>query len=406
MSEGEHNPLITRLTGRAEAPGVVHGMSMQQRVDRLQRTAVAHEVSDRLQERARPAEQVRSGSLVLRRSWRDAEAETMPMSGSSPLSMQMATPGLASPATAQGVVIPRSISSGAPAGGVTATTAPVSIQRRALPASEASPTLEQRLNARMSPGVATVATVVTGAPNAPGAPNGQVAGLSAAVPFAAALQTRYGVAGSRDSTATHAPGPAMPVARSAQPGVIQRKTESHVANAVSHSSAHSSAPYTAATESGAVTRSTASATELPSVNGAQSIAIHHAPSMVLARKMASTPGSSESAKTDATSVTTPVYPLASVHERNAGPAAGANLILQRVMADPTPRTNSMPSTAPIPPAGDQATPSETPAPKAAIPHASLPGSGVDVDLLAEEVGRRLAQRLEVERERRGMRRWR
>jgi hypothetical protein len=95
---------------------------------------------------------------------------------------------------------------------------------------------------------------------------------------------------------------------------------------------------------------------------------------------------------------------------SAGSAAGAPLVLRRMAA---PAQSSTPFSTVMPPAGVQLPREETPAP---APLQSKPNpyvatkagaqSGSDIDRIADEVGRRLMRRLEIERERKGIRQWR
>ena len=65
----------------------------------------------------------------------------------------------------------------------------------------------------------------------------------------------------------------------------------------------------------------------------------------------------------------------------------------------------------MPPATVQLPREETPAPSQRKPDAAVATkvgahTGSDIDRIAEEVGRRLMRRLEIERERKGIRQWR
>ena len=90
-------------------------------------------------------------------------------------------------------------------------------------------------------------------------------------------------------------------------------------------------------------------------------------------------------------------------------SAGAPLVLRRMLAAPAP--SSMPLPTVMPPATVQLPHEETPPPlqqKPDPPVAKKVGAqtGSDIDRIAEEVGRRLMRRLEIERERKGIRQWR
>jgi hypothetical protein len=94
---------------------------------------------------------------------------------------------------------------------------------------------------------------------------------------------------------------------------------------------------------------------------------------------------------------------------SAGSAAGAPLVLRRMLAAPAQSSPSLPTV--MPPATVQLPREETPAPSQKNPDpapATKVGAhtGSDIDRIAEEVGRRLMRRLEIERERKGIRQWR
>ena len=94
---------------------------------------------------------------------------------------------------------------------------------------------------------------------------------------------------------------------------------------------------------------------------------------------------------------------------SAGSAAGAPLVLRRMLAAPA--QSSTPLSSVMPPATVQLPREETPAPLPQKPELAVAKkvgaqTGSDIDRIAEEVGRRLMRRLEIERERKGLRQWR
>jgi hypothetical protein len=94
---------------------------------------------------------------------------------------------------------------------------------------------------------------------------------------------------------------------------------------------------------------------------------------------------------------------------SAGSAAGGPLVLRRMLAAPA--QSSTPLSPGMPPATVQLPREETPAPLPQKPNPYLATAagehaGSDIDRIAEEVGRRLMRRLEIERERKGIRQWR
>ena len=93
----------------------------------------------------------------------------------------------------------------------------------------------------------------------------------------------------------------------------------------------------------------------------------------------------------------------------AGSAAGAPLVLRRTLAAPSHSIAPLPTI--VPPGAVQLPREEAPAPLPQRLDAAVAGRvgadpGSDIDRIAEEVGRRLMRRLEIERERKGIRQWR
>ena len=100
----------------------------------------------------------------------------------------------------------------------------------------------------------------------------------------------------------------------------------------------------------------------------------------------------------------PARPLLS-----AGSAAGAPLVLRRMLAAPA--QSSTPLSTVMPPPTVQLPREETPAPLQQKPDPAVAmkvgaHTGSDIDRIAEEVGRRLMRRLQIECERKGIRQWR
>jgi hypothetical protein len=94
---------------------------------------------------------------------------------------------------------------------------------------------------------------------------------------------------------------------------------------------------------------------------------------------------------------------------SAGSAAGAPLVLRRMLAAPAQSSSPFPTV--MPPPTVQLPREETPAPLQQKPNPygetnAGAQTGSDIDRIVEEVGRRLMRRLEIERERKGIRQWR
>jgi hypothetical protein len=94
---------------------------------------------------------------------------------------------------------------------------------------------------------------------------------------------------------------------------------------------------------------------------------------------------------------------------SAGSAAGGPLVLRRMLAAPAQSSSPFPTV--MPPPTVQLPREETPAPLQQKPNPygetnAGAQTGSDIDRIAEEVGRRLMRRLEIERERKGIRQWR
>ena len=94
---------------------------------------------------------------------------------------------------------------------------------------------------------------------------------------------------------------------------------------------------------------------------------------------------------------------------SAGSAAGAPLVLRRMLAAPAQSNALVPAV--LPPAVVQLPREETPSPSQQKLEPPVAGklaahTGSDIDRITEEVGRRLMRRLRIERERRGIRQWR
>jgi hypothetical protein len=86
-------------------------------------------------------------------------------------------------------------------------------------------------------------------------------------------------------------------------------------------------------------------------------------------------------------------------------SAKPKLVLQRVL-DPASQSTAVSSVSAPVYRDEQSSSEAIPIAKKSACDEPVAESGADLDWIADEVGRRLAQRLEVERERRGLRRWR
>jgi hypothetical protein len=386
MGEHDDNSLTAQLVvQRLAMPGVLDHTPVQRKYERLQQGTVKHELTAQLHQRATVSGEAGGSSLVLRRSpeHADASAEGLPVSA-----------GTTSVAAAGSIPISRASS-------------PV-VQRAALPGAESTAVTERLASRAHSPGVLAVgSTISRPAATSP---------FSNAPAFAAQLQSRHGVTSS-ESAAAAAPvqaAPAPPISR-APAGVIRRQVDA--ANSTASPSSHDTASVVPALSP--VSRG---------MGAASASAEATADKPMLARKafpasavggtvrQADMPqaGNGSPAAPDlrmAVSPQVPGIPMipAARPLLSAGSAAGEPLVLRRKLAAPAQSSTPFPTF--MPPAGVELPREETPAPLQSKPNpyvAMKAGAqtGSDIDRIADEVARRLMRRLEIERERKGIRQWR
>lgn len=219
--------------------------------------------------------------------------------------------------------------------------------------------------------------------------------------FAAHLQSRYGATPSDGAPATPVPAaPVLSISR-APAGVVRRQADSSSPTA-SPSSSHDSASVVPA--SSRASRAIAAAPMPP----------HHAPAVTAMAGTLPLAGTRSLAAADSRNADSsrvadlPMTPAARPL-LSAGSAAGGPLVLRRKLATPAQSSTTVPAV--LPPAVVQLPREETPSasqrnlePLAA--QRLAPDTGSDIDRITEEVGRRLMRRLQIERERRGIRQWR
>jgi hypothetical protein len=383
MSDQNDTSLTTRLVQRLAMPGVLDRTPVQRRYERLQQGMVKHELTEQLHQRATASGDADGSSFVWRRSSErtDASAEGLPVS-----------PGTASVAAASSTPISR----------VSSPAVPV-VQRAPLPGAEYA-AVTQRLTSRaQSPGVLAVGSTIS-RPTA-------TSSFSDAPAFAAHLQSRYGATSSESAaTAPVQAAPAPSISR-APATVIRRKVDA--VNSTAPSSSHDTASVVPAVS--------------PVSHGIGAAPVRIGAAPVLARKMAAasaisntlpsagigSPAAPDSRTADSPQVTgiptgIPMMPAARPL-LSAGSAAGAPLVLRRMLAAPAQSSSPFPTV--MPPPTVQLPREETPAPLQQKPNPygetnAGAQTGSDIDRIAEEVGRRLMRRLEIERERKGIRQWR
>jgi len=225
--------------------------------------------------------------------------------------------------------------------------------------------------------------------------------FSNAPAFAEHLQSRYGVSSSEVAAAA-APVPAastLSISR-APAGVVRRQVD--VATPTAPASSHESASVVPS-----LSRVSRGISAAPMPPGKALAAGTMAGTLPLA-------GDGSLAAPDPRPADTPRVPgipmMPAAHPLlSAASAAGAPLVLRRMLAAPahssTPLPTVMPPAVVQLPREETSSPSQpTPEPVAATRAAVHTGS--DIDRIAEEVGRRLMRRLEIERERKGIRQWR
>jgi hypothetical protein len=389
MNDYDDNSLTAQLVvQRLAMPGVLDHTPVQRKYERLQQGTVRHELAEQLHQRATASGEAGGSSLVWRRSPErvDSNAEGLPVSA-----------GTTSVAAAGSTPISRA-------------TSPI-VQRSALPGAESTAVTDRLTSRAHSPGVLAVGS--TGSTiSRPAA----TSSFSNAPAFAAQLQSRHGVTSS-ESAAAAAPvqaAPAPPISR-APAGVIRRQVDA--ANSTASPSSHDTASVVPALSP--VSRG---------MGAASASAEATADKPMLARKafpasavggtvrQADMPqaGNGSPAAPDlrmAVSPQVPGIPMipAARPLLSAGSAAGEPLVLRRKLAAPAQSSTPFPTF--MPPAGVELPREETPAPLQSKPNpyvAMKAGAqtGSDIDRIADEVARRLMRRLEIERERKGIRQWR
>ncbi len=375
MSDHDDNSSTARLAvQRLAMPGVLDRTPVQRRYERLQQGTVKHELSEQLHRRATASGEAAGSSFVWRRSPEraDATAEGLPVSAAT-------------------TSVP--VASSSP---ISRTSSPV-VQRATLPGT-ASEAVTARLTSRaQSPGVVAVGSTISR--------HGAMGSFSNAPAFAAHLQSRYGVTSS-ESAAAAAPvqaAPAPSISR-APAGVVRRQADA--ATSTAPPTSHETASVVPA--SSPVSHGLAAAPMLARKAPAAS---------AMASAMASTlspAGTGSPAAPDSTTADSPRVPgipmmPAARPLLSAGSTAGAPLVLRRMLAAPVQSSSPVPSV--MPPAGVQLPREETPSPVQQKPDPAVAmkvgaHTGSDIDRIAEEVGRRLMRRLQIERERKGIRQWR
>jgi hypothetical protein len=376
MSGQNDNSLTARLVQRLAVAGVLDRTPVQRRYERLQQGMVKHELTEQLHQRATASGDADGSSFVWRRSPErtDASAEGLPVS-----------PGTASVAAASSTPISR----------VSSPAVPV-VQRATLPGAESAAVTERLMSRAQSPGVLAVGSTIS----RPAA----TSSFSDAPAFAAHLQSRYGPTSSASAaTAPVQAAPAPSISR-APAGVIRRQVDA--ANSTTSPSRHDTASV-----------APASSPVSPGIGAAPMLA-RKAPAvsamgrtLPLAGPLAGTgsPAAPDSRTADSPQTAgIPMMPAARPL-LSAGSAAGAPLVLRRMLAAPAQSSSPFPTV--MPPPTVQLPREETPSrpqqkPDPAVATKVGAHTGSDIDRIAEEVGRRLMRRLEIERERKGIRQWR
>jgi hypothetical protein len=263
------------------------------------------------------------------------------------------------------------------------------VQRAALPEAESAAVTGRLMSRAQSPGVVAV-----------GGTTARPAATSDAPAFAAHLQAGYGAASSESAAAPpvhSAPGPSI---SRAPAGVVRRQADA--VNPTAPPSSHDNASVVPAVSP--VSHGIAAAPVLARKVAAGSAIVKPLPVV----GPSASNGSADSHTADSPRIAgVPTLPAARPL-LSAGSAAGGPLVLRRAMAAPA---QSSPLSPVMPPATVQLPREETPAPSQHKPDAAVATkvggqTGSDIDRIAEEVGRRLMRRLEIERERKGIRQWR
>jgi hypothetical protein len=370
MSNDDHDESIATIAARRlAAPGVVDREPVLRLYDRLQHPLPTSALADRLHQRAAHAEHADASSLVWQRTSFAANA-FMPAPPPTPYIGHATTPSVRQPPPVQ-----RSL-----------TAAPV--------ATATAPTLVQRLAERQhAPGVVTVAERIANSTSESPA----VATDTLSRP----VQKRYGL---ETATSPSVIRTATPTTASSVPALVMRKADSTDTRSMQQTPLASVVSRSSNPTLPAATASTS----MP-----MSIARKHDASTAPSSSISGEPSRSAVASSRAISAiasapSAPVIALAS-----SAPSTASPLVLRRVAA-PVPASPSMPPTPYVMPSSSAVADELTRAAHAegavSAPHAAAGatahGSNPDIGRLAEEVERRLRLRLEIERERRGIRSWR
>ena len=366
----DHDVIARLGVQRLAMPGVLDRTSVERRYECLQQGTVTHELTERLHRRATASGEAGDGSLVWRRSPEraDASAQSLPVSA-----VTTSVPAVTSTP-------------------ISRANSPV-VQRATPPGAESTAVIARLTSRAQSPGVVAVGSTIS-RPAATGS-------FSNAPVFAADLQSRYGVTAS-DVAAAAAPvrAASTPSISRAPAGVVRRQVDA--ATPTAPASSHDSASVVPALSR--VSRGIAAAPMLARKAPAAS-----AIASTLPPARNGSPAAPDS--TTANSPRVPGIPMmpAARPLLSAGSAAGAPLVLRRMLAAPVQSSSPVPSV--MPPAVVQLPREETPSPlqqKPEPPVAKSMGAhtSAEIDRIAEEVGRRLMRRLRIERERKGIRQWR
>ena len=377
MNDHDDNSLPAQLVvQRLAMPGVLDHTPVQRKYERLQQGTVKHELTEQLHQRATASGEAGGRSFVWRRSPEraDASAVGLPVSA-----------GTASVAAASTTAISRVNSPAVPAVNV--------VQRATSPGAESAAVTERLTSRAQSPGVLAVGSTISRPAS--------TRSFSDAPAFAAHLQSRYGVT-SNESAAAAAPvlaAPALSISR-APAGVVRRKVDA--VNSTAPSSSHDTASVVPAVST--VSRGIAAAPVLARKVAAVSAIGNTLPSAGNGSQAAPDSHIADSPQIAGVPMMPAARPLLS-----AGSAAGGPLVLRRMLAAPA--QSSTPLSPGMPPPTVQLPREETPAPSQQKPDPAVAtkvgaSTGSDIDRIAEEVGRRLMRRLEIERERKGIRQWR
>jgi hypothetical protein len=380
MSDQNDHSVTARLVQRLAMPGVLDRTPVEHRYERLQQGTVKHELTERLSQRATASGEAGGSSFVWRRSAAAADASAE---------------GLTMPAILTSVPVVTTSVPAASSAPVSAASSPL-IQRATLPGAESAAVTARLVSRAQSSGILAVGSTIS-RPAEPGS-------FSNAPVFAADLQSRYGVTSS-DVAAAAAPvqaASALSISR-APAGVIRRQVDAP--NSTASPSRHDNAsvvPVSSPASPGSGTapmlaRKALAASAMGSTLPLAPLGGNGSPAA---------PDSRPGGSSQATGI--PMMPAARPL-LSPGQEAGAPLVLRRMLAAPAQSSTPLPAV--MPPATVHLPREETPAPsqqKSGPAVAMKVGTHADsdIDRIAEEVGRRLMRRLEIERERKGIRQWR